>query len=73
MTAFIVPYGGLRLDRVAKAMLQTERQGAVEAILDANPGLSAVASNGFVPADTVIRYPTGWQPASTQRLVLAWE
>lgn len=68
-----VSYGGERLDRIAKKLLQTEQRGAVEALLSANPGLAAVMEAGIVPAGTEIVVPNTFQPADTARLVLAWE
>lgn len=68
-----VAYGGERLDRIAKKLLQTERRGAVEALLTANPGLAGIMNAGIVPAGTEIAVPSAFQPADTARLVLAWE
>ena len=70
---YTVPYGGARLDRIARSLLQTEKQGAVEALLAANPGLSAKASSGFVPEGTTITVPVTFAPAADTGIVLAWE
>ncbi|PWE52257.1 phage tail protein [Metarhizobium album] len=69
----VVGYGGERLDRIAKRLLQTERNGAVEALLAANPGLSAAAVNGIVPEGTIIIAPPDFDPAPAVNQVLAWE
>lgn len=71
---YTVAYGGERLDRIAKKLLQTENLGTVEALLEANPGLAAAMQSGLVPAETIIRLPTGFTPKSaTQTFTLAWE
>lgn len=44
----------LRVDLIAKRYMGTERAGMVEALLLANPGLSAGA---FVPGGTKLRIP----------------
>ena len=68
-----VAYGGERLDRIAKKLLQTERRGAVEALLAANPGLAGIMDAGRVPAQTLIALPADFQPVDSARHVLAWE
>lgn len=69
-----VAYGGERLDRIAAKLLQSERNGAVEALLTANPGLARSMGPGMmVPASTTIVVPTDFQPVETARRVLAWE
>ena len=73
MTTYVVAYGGERLDRIARKIMQTERLGAVEAILDANPRLAAVASSGLIPAGTEIRIPPAFTPAPSASFTLAWE
>lgn len=74
MTSYTVPHGGERLDRIAKKLMQTERQGTVEAILAANPGLAALSSSGaMVPEGTVIQVPADYRPAPAQTFTLAWE
>lgn len=71
---YTVAYGGERLDRIAKKLLQTENLGTVEALLEANPGLAATMQAGLVPAGTVIRLPAGFTPKSeTASFTLAWE
>jgi phage tail protein X len=71
---YTVGYGGERLDRIAKKLLQTEKLGTVEALLEANPGLAAAMQTGLVPAGTVIRLPAGFTPKSeTASFTLAWE
>ncbi|WP_374638649.1 tail protein X [Agrobacterium salinitolerans] len=69
---YVVPYGGERLDRIAKKVLQTEREGTVEALLTANPGLAYLAS-AIVPAGTIIMVPEGFAPARAADFTLAWE
>ncbi|KAB1087362.1 hypothetical protein F4V91_13575 [Neorhizobium galegae] len=73
MTIYTVAYGGERLDRIARKTLQTEQQGAVDTILQANPGLAAVAFSGVVEADTAIQIPEDFAPAPTETFTLAWE
>lgn len=71
---YTVAFGGERLDRIAKKTLQTERQGTVEALLDANPGLAASMQAGLVPAGTVIRLPAAFEPkVEAAAFTLAWE
>ena len=71
---YTVAYGGERLDRIAKKLLQTETLGTVEALLEANPGLAASMQAGLVPAGTVIRLPASFTPKSeTHSFTLAWE
>lgn len=69
---YVVPYGGERLDRIAKKVLQTEREGTVEALLTANPGLAFLAS-AMVPAGTTITVPEDFAPAGTADFTLPWE
>lgn len=72
--SYVVEFGGERLDRIARKMLQTELDGAVEALLEANPGLSAICEEGFVPAGTVIVAPERFVATRPQTsFVLAWE
>lgn len=69
---YTVAYGGERLDKIAKKTLQTERLGAVEAILSANPGLATLGSQGVIPAGTVIEVPD-WSAKPSSPFILAWE
>lgn len=70
---YTVAYGGERLDRIAKRLMQTETQGTVEALLDANPGLAASMQFGLVPAGTIIRLPAAFTPKTeTTSFTLAW-
>lgn len=69
---YTVSHGGERLDRIARKMLQSEREGAVEAILDANPGLAALALDGVVPAGAAVIVPEGFTAPATASIV-AWE
>ncbi len=71
--SYVVAYGGERLDRIAKKLLQSEQLGTVEALLDVNPGLASAAVDGTVPAGTVIRLPETFAPRVTVKRVLAWE
>lgn len=73
MTTYTVAYGGERLDRIAKKTMQTERDGTVEAILNANPGLAAKMDKGLVPAGTVILIPDDYQVEASATFVLPWE
>ncbi|PZU16780.1 MAG: phage tail protein [Shinella sp.] len=70
--AYIVKYGGERLDRLAKKLMRTERLGTVEALLTANPGLATVTVDGLVPEGTVVTVPD-FAPASAATFTLAWE
>ncbi|CAH0339561.1 tail protein X [Rhizobium sp. CECT 9324] len=71
--SYTVAFGGERLDRIAKKLMQTEAQGTVEALLDSNPGLAAIAVSGLVPAGTVIQLPSAFSPKVTNTFTLAWE
>lgn len=73
ITPFIVPDGGMRIDIIAKRLLQTERFGATEAVLAANQGLAARMVFGIVPEGVAVYPPTDWMPASTSSLILPWE
>jgi len=73
LSTYTVAYGGERLDRIARKTLQTEQQGAVDAILQANPGLAASAFSGVVEPYTVIRIPEDFAPAPSDTFTLAWE
>lgn len=69
-----VQFGGERIDRIARKLLQTENQGTVEALLEANPGLAGMMTAAMVPADTEIRMPMAFAPkTAARRFVLAWE
>ena len=70
---FIVPTGGLRLDRIARRCLQTELLGATEALLEANPGLSDIMVDGMVPEGTIIQPPPNWEPETGVSSVVPWE
>jgi phage tail protein X len=70
LSNYTVAAGGERLDRIAKAIYGTENNGAVEALLDANPGLAALG--GTIPEGTVIAVP-GEVAAPDAGYVLAWE
>lgn len=73
--SYVVPFGGQRLDRIARATLRTERNGAVEALLAVNPGLAELAMAGaVVPAGTTIAVPDDFKPvARNTGIVLAWD
>ncbi|MCB5203950.1 tail protein X [Neorhizobium sp. T786] len=73
MTSYIVAFGGERLDRLARKVMQTERQGTVEAIMDANPDLASLSIEGWIPAGTVIHLPVAFNPAPAMSFTLAWE
>lgn len=73
MSTYVIGFNGERLDRIAKKTLQTELQGAVEAILGANPDLGDIAASGFVPGGAVIVIPTTFAPPAKASQVLAWE
>lgn len=69
----VVGYGGERLDRIARRLLQTEQEGAVNALLKANLGLAALAVAMIVPEGTEIEAPEDFSPAGATNNVLAWE
>lgn len=62
---------GERLDRIARRIYGTEKNGTVEGLLAANPGLAAHGT--IIPPGTVIRTPVelAVKPATTYQL--AWE
>lgn len=74
MTTYTVPYGGGRIDIVAKRLLQTEQRGALEALLSANPGLVSRLDAGFALEGEVIVVPEDFTAkAPSAGFVLAWE
>ncbi len=73
MSSHIVAFGGERLDRIARTVLRSERDGTVEALLATNPGLAEQIVDGFVPAGTVIRIPEEFSIEPVRKPVLAWE
>lgn len=70
---YTVAYGGERLDRIAQKTLQTEREGTVEAILNANPDLAALGYQGMLPAGTIITIPENFVAKPATSFTLAWE
>lgn len=67
---------GERLDRIARATLGTEQNGAAEAVLTANPGLGrkmVMALDASLPAGTEVRAPSDFKATSAEAFVLAWE
>lgn len=64
----------VRLDRLAKAVYGSERGGTVEALLNANPGLAALAAaqSGFLPRGTTVTVPTLPPTASDPALTRPW-
>lgn len=70
MKPYIVPHGGQRIDQIAKAMLQTEQLGSVEAVLKANPGLAALGA--IIPEGMHITPPVAFKAETTQAVVLPW-
>lgn len=70
---FVVPYPGMRVDQIAKRLLQTEKLGATEAVLAANPRLSSLVIDGLVPEGTAVHPPRSWAPAVKDDTVLPWE
>lgn len=73
MTAYIVGYGGERLDKIAKKLLQTERDGTVEALLKANRRLADLMQNGVVPEGTAIDPPKDFRATPSTTFTLPWE
>lgn len=71
MTRYTVSEDFERLDRIAQALFGSERDGAVEALLSANPGL---ADLGFIlPRGTVIAVPVLPERAVDPAYVRPWE
>ena len=67
---------GERLDRVARATLGTEQNGASEAVLAANPGLGrkmVMSPDASLPAGTEINSPADFKAVASETFVLAWE
>lgn len=61
MSTFTIPEP-VRLDILAKAVMGTERDGCLEALLDANPGL---ADDPFAPEGlTIVVPPRPEKPAA---------
>lgn len=61
-----------RLDQLARAIYATERDGMVEALLDANPGLAA--QGVFIVAGTRIAAPEiARPPARVVKTVDPWD
>lgn len=70
MKTYTVAFGGERLDRIARKLYGQEH-GAVEVLLDANPGLSAHFSE--IPGGDVINVPEQISNKPTNDYQLAWE
>ncbi|MEZ5782051.1 MAG: tail protein X [Rhizobiaceae bacterium] len=70
-TYTVTALGGERLDRIARKIYGTEKNGTVEGLLTANPGLAALGT--IIAPGTVIRTPAklAVKPATTYQL--AWE
>ncbi len=58
-----------RIDHVAKELIGTEQDGAVEALLEANPGLAA--EGPFVAAGRELVVPD--RPVKTVTIVSPWD
>ncbi len=58
-----------RIDRIARAIYGSERSGAVEQLLDANPGLAL--QGAFIAPRTVLTVPAV-TPTSTSTFVAPW-
>ena len=71
MTAHVVGRGGDRIDRIARKVYGSERDGAVERLLDANPGLAAAAPDGWLAEGTAILAPP--VPVAADDTVRVWE
>ena len=71
MTAYLVTAAEERLDRIAKAILGAEGDGATEALLDANPGLAA--GGPAAPFGTRIVAPDRLPAAAAAGLTRPWE
>ena len=67
---YVVSEDAERLDRIARALYGEDRPGAVEGLLDSNPGLAALGPN--IPRGTVIRVPEPPEPPATA-IVRPWE
>ena len=73
MRTYTVAYGGERLDHIAQKTMQTERDGTVEAILKANPGLATVIVGLLVPAGRTILIPNDFIAKQSAGFTLSWE
>lgn len=64
-----------RVDRLAKRLYGTEQNGNVEALLAANPGLSAIAArhSGYLPRGTVIDVPAAAVSTINIALTRPWQ
>ena len=64
-----------RIDRLAKRLYGTEQNHNVEALLDANPGLAAIAArhSGHLPRGTVIDVPAPSISTVNTALTRPWQ
>lgn len=69
---YVVAFGGERLDKIAKKVMQTEQRGTVEAILSANPGLANSMTGNLVAAGTKLAIPEDFAPLDAASYTLAW-
>lgn len=67
---YTVPFGGERLDRIAKRLYGSEQRGAVEVLLGANQGLGAYI--GLVPENTVIAVPE-FEAQDATNIIRPWD
>lgn len=70
MTAYLV-IRDIRLDQLVDVLMGTAAQGAVEAVIAANPGIAALGP--VVPAGTRITVPDLPEPEASSAFVRVWE
>ena len=64
-----------RIDRLAKRLFGSEQGGTVKALLQANPGLAALAArhSGFLPRGTEVAVPVAPAPSVNPALTRPWD
>ncbi|WP_043879235.1 tail protein X [Azorhizobium caulinodans] len=70
MTAYLVTRD-IRLDQLVDVLMGTAAQGAVEAVIAANPGIAALGP--VVPAGTRVTVPDLPEPEASSAFVRVWE
>lgn len=70
MTAYLVTRD-IRLDQLVDVLMGTAAQGAVEAVITANPGIAALGP--VVPAGTRVEVPELPEPEASSAFVRVWE
>lgn len=70
MTAYLVTRD-IRLDQLVDVLMGTAAQGAVEAVITANPGIAVLGP--VVPAGTRVTVPDLPEPEASSAFVRVWE